>query len=233
MPDGRRTMLRILLVIWAFVPALLLAGCGASESAARTSPPPRMPRRPWTPRSSMRRTAPSWTTLTARSSASAASPSRCPRNASGWPLVGWDWEAVEGEETAGGATWGDYHVVGTFEASCSRSRKRGRTSATASSEATRDFTTAVPGAGRRLGRARPRPGVRRGLRRRARAAQFPTGLRRAVGSTTPATIRPRSWPGAERGRAVLHIMKLSSPRTSADPRQPSARPGRPSLRHAA
>jgi hypothetical protein len=30
-------------------------------------------------------------------------------------LVGWDWEAVEGEETASGATWGDYRVVGRFD----------------------------------------------------------------------------------------------------------------------
>lgn len=32
------------------------------------------------------------------------------------PVAGWDWADVEGEERAGGVTWGgDYHVVGTFD----------------------------------------------------------------------------------------------------------------------
>jgi len=30
------------------------------------------------------------------------------------PIASWDWQAVEGEETAGGTTWGTYHVVGTY-----------------------------------------------------------------------------------------------------------------------
>jgi hypothetical protein len=31
------------------------------------------------------------------------------------PMAGWDWHAVEGEETAGGTTWGSYHVVGKYD----------------------------------------------------------------------------------------------------------------------
>jgi hypothetical protein len=31
------------------------------------------------------------------------------------PLTSWDWDAVEGAESADGRTWGTYHVVGTFE----------------------------------------------------------------------------------------------------------------------
>ena len=31
------------------------------------------------------------------------------------PLDGWDWDAVEGEETMSGTTWGDYRVVGTYD----------------------------------------------------------------------------------------------------------------------
>jgi hypothetical protein len=31
------------------------------------------------------------------------------------PIAGWDWQAVEGEETAGGTTWGNYHVVGRYD----------------------------------------------------------------------------------------------------------------------
>lgn len=31
------------------------------------------------------------------------------------PVANWDWDAVEGEETASGASWGQYHVVGTYD----------------------------------------------------------------------------------------------------------------------
>lgn len=31
------------------------------------------------------------------------------------PIANWDWDAVEGEEKASGASWGQYHVVGTYD----------------------------------------------------------------------------------------------------------------------
>jgi hypothetical protein len=31
------------------------------------------------------------------------------------PIANWDWNAVEGEEKASGASWGQYHVVGTYD----------------------------------------------------------------------------------------------------------------------
>jgi hypothetical protein len=31
------------------------------------------------------------------------------------PIAGWDWQAVQGEETVGGTTWGSYHVVGKYD----------------------------------------------------------------------------------------------------------------------
>ena len=31
------------------------------------------------------------------------------------PIANWDWGAVAGEETASGASWGQYHVVGTYD----------------------------------------------------------------------------------------------------------------------
>jgi hypothetical protein len=31
------------------------------------------------------------------------------------PIANWDWAAVEGEHSQGGTTWGDYHVVGTYD----------------------------------------------------------------------------------------------------------------------
>lgn len=38
-----------------------------------------------------------------------------PPQCSGLPLVGWDWEAVAGEEASVGTTWGGYHVVGDYD----------------------------------------------------------------------------------------------------------------------
>ena len=38
-----------------------------------------------------------------------------PPQCGGIPLAGWDWGAVEGEESAAGTTWGDFQVVGTYD----------------------------------------------------------------------------------------------------------------------
>lgn len=38
-----------------------------------------------------------------------------PPQCGGLDLVGWDWEAVDGEESASGSTWGTYTVVGTYD----------------------------------------------------------------------------------------------------------------------
>jgi hypothetical protein len=38
-----------------------------------------------------------------------------PPQCSGIALAGWDWDAVDGEESAAGTTWGEFHVVGTFD----------------------------------------------------------------------------------------------------------------------
>jgi hypothetical protein len=38
-----------------------------------------------------------------------------PPQCGGIPIEGWDWDAVEGEETASGTTWGGYEVIGTYD----------------------------------------------------------------------------------------------------------------------
>lgn len=38
-----------------------------------------------------------------------------PPQCGGVPLVGWDWAAVDAEESANGTTWGSYRVVGTYD----------------------------------------------------------------------------------------------------------------------
>jgi hypothetical protein len=38
-----------------------------------------------------------------------------PPQCSGLPIANWDWTEVEGEESASGTTWGEFHVVGTYK----------------------------------------------------------------------------------------------------------------------
>ena len=38
-----------------------------------------------------------------------------PPQCGGVPVDGWSWAGVEGEASAGGVTWGEFHVVGTFD----------------------------------------------------------------------------------------------------------------------
>jgi hypothetical protein len=40
-----------------------------------------------------------------------------PPQCGGMPVLGWSWDEVDGEDTAGGVTWGEYHVVGTYDGS--------------------------------------------------------------------------------------------------------------------
>jgi hypothetical protein len=37
-----------------------------------------------------------------------------PPQCSGRPIAGWSWADVDGEQSAGGTTWGEYHLVGTW-----------------------------------------------------------------------------------------------------------------------
>lgn len=38
-----------------------------------------------------------------------------PPQCDGIPIADWDWEAVDGEQSAAGSTWGEFHVVGTYD----------------------------------------------------------------------------------------------------------------------
>lgn len=38
-----------------------------------------------------------------------------PPQCDGIPLIGWDWDAVDGEEAAQGASWGSFTVTGTYD----------------------------------------------------------------------------------------------------------------------
>ena len=51
---------------------------------------------------------------TARSFVS-ADPPFAPPQCGGVPLANWDWNAVDGEQSGSGTTWGEFHVVGTYD----------------------------------------------------------------------------------------------------------------------
>jgi hypothetical protein len=38
-----------------------------------------------------------------------------PPQCSGIPIANWDWNSVDGEESASGTTWGEFHVVGRYD----------------------------------------------------------------------------------------------------------------------
>jgi hypothetical protein len=40
-----------------------------------------------------------------------------PPQCTGVPISNWDWTAVAGEESASGTTWGEFHLVGTYDGS--------------------------------------------------------------------------------------------------------------------
>jgi hypothetical protein len=40
-----------------------------------------------------------------------------PPQCDGVPMVGWSWDDVEGEQTSRDVTWGEFHVVGTYDGS--------------------------------------------------------------------------------------------------------------------
>ena len=48
-----------------------------------------------------------------------------PPQCGGMQIHGWSWDAVEGEQRAGGVTWGDFHVVGTYDGSSFRVEQAG------------------------------------------------------------------------------------------------------------
>ncbi len=68
-----------------------------------------------------------------------------PPQCGGIPLVGWDWNAVEGEESASGTTWGDFRVVGTYDGEVFTLSDAGPPApAEARYGGDRDFTTPCP-----------------------------------------------------------------------------------------
>jgi hypothetical protein len=99
-------------IVPALAAALLLTACGAAEVAGEQPPAPSAP------------------DPTALYSANAMvledkthGPMLClgvvleslPPQCGDVPIAGWNWEKVGGEEKAGGATWGTYHVVGRYD----------------------------------------------------------------------------------------------------------------------
>jgi hypothetical protein len=62
----------------------------------------------------------------------------------GVPLVGWDWDAVEGEESASETTWGNAHVVGTYDGEAFTVAAAGPYETGEADFGERDFSTPCP-----------------------------------------------------------------------------------------
>jgi hypothetical protein len=68
-----------------------------------------------------------------------------PPQCSGITLAGWDWDSVDGEESAAGTTWGEFHVVGTYDGVTFSVVEAGPYDLeTAAFGGDRDFTTPCP-----------------------------------------------------------------------------------------
>ena len=153
---GLRSM-RTLVPAAALLLVLLVAACGAGEpgavggstGAAEDAPPPTVPAPDR--RSSTRRTRPSWSSAKARatapSSASAESPTVAPaavrRRADRQLGLG----RGRGQPVRRpGTTWGEFHVVGTYDGESSRSLTSDGRSPTGSAPVgpVRSFTTSCP-----------------------------------------------------------------------------------------
>jgi len=68
-----------------------------------------------------------------------------PPQCGGPGIVGWDWDAVDGEESASGTTWGTFHVVGTFlDGTFTVTEPPGPPDPALSPEPTPDFSSPCP-----------------------------------------------------------------------------------------
>src|SRR5688572_15691269 len=107
--------------------ACLIIGCGSEKAVAPGPDAPKSPAGPTEPVVADGKAAPvsgdryegSGTVLDKKGVGPqlclGAVASSLPPQCGGIPLVGWDWGKVEGEQTAGETTWGEYRVVGTFD----------------------------------------------------------------------------------------------------------------------
>lgn len=97
---------------------LALAGCGDDGEVTAGDDPPLTTSAP-TPADPDQR----YTATTTVLESSGHGPQLClggvaesyPPQCGGPDIVGWEWDAVEGEESSNGTTWGDYTVVGTWD----------------------------------------------------------------------------------------------------------------------
>ncbi|WP_317232446.1 hypothetical protein [Clavibacter capsici] len=90
----------------ALVAVLALAGCAAASGAESSMSPDELT-----------------ATALVREEPGTSGPTMCvgvidtsfPPQCGGAPLVGWDWDAVDDEESAVGVIWGEYDLVGTWD----------------------------------------------------------------------------------------------------------------------
>jgi hypothetical protein len=120
-----RVGVRRLALSFLAVPALLFTACGAGEPAADGASTAATDERPPKATGSEPDASQLYeadVTVLEQGMPRAHGPELCfggiltslPPQCGDTPITSWDWEAVEGEESASGTTWGAYHVVGTY-----------------------------------------------------------------------------------------------------------------------
>ncbi len=77
-----------------------------------------------------------------------------PPQCGGIPVEDWNWADVDGEESVRGVTWGEFHVMGTFDGTAVHAARR-RTSEACCGRGRRWVRGSVPRAARRVGGCRP------------------------------------------------------------------------------
>jgi hypothetical protein len=128
-------------------PALLLAGCGAGERGGGGAATP--------PTSTAPTSMPSPQLYEASVTVlddGEQGPMLClgaileslPPQCGDVPIANWDWDAVEDEHSQGGTTWGDYHVVGTYDGQTFTVTEVGPYEDAGPTDETKDFPVPCP-----------------------------------------------------------------------------------------
>lgn len=110
----RQTGMRSSLLLLLAAVAVLVAGCGNDDAGVRSEGA--------VPSTDRQEEAPIYRGAGTVIESPEHGPQFCgmvytslPPQCAGVSLVGWDWDAVDGEKSTGGTTWGDWEVTGTFD----------------------------------------------------------------------------------------------------------------------
>ena len=140
-----------------------------------------------------------------------------PPQCGGVPIANWDWSKVTGQETRGATTWGDFHVVGTYDGTTFRLTERPskRGVSPVAPVPARDASTpcATPPGGWRV--VDPAKVTLEDYTAFRAAIEAPRGLRGLVGRYQGRGGGRCARPGLRRVQRAVHGRPRASPRRAA------------------